>query len=69
MLLSIVRRGLVLVGFAHTTDDKVSAQRAIDEAHSLLRSAREMHGHAAFKLPDARVARAIDFLTRALDRA
>jgi len=35
---------------------------------SLLRRAREMHRRTAFTVPDARVVRAIDSLTKALNR-
>jgi hypothetical protein len=55
-----------LVGFAQTTDDGVSAQRAMDEAQSLLPLAHEMNHRLAFNVQDPRVARAIDFLKKAL---
>jgi hypothetical protein len=66
-LSTIVRRGLVLVGFANTTDDAISARRAMDEARLILGRARHMYGKATVTgEPDIRLSRAIECLTRAL---
>jgi hypothetical protein len=67
LILAQIRRALVLVGVARSSDDRASAHRAFREAYAIQQAVLDLHAGASLHGPqDARVRRGLEFLARSL---